>query len=111
MYEWQDLLAQQEIEQEEKDRANRKQNWTRLSPSSIEIGRMEQTIAWPARYLRGVPQLLRTIQLVSLSRSRHRDMEWAARRLRLPRRLVRRWNGEGLDKIALGLIRDRVTIF
>ena len=111
IYEWEDLLAQQEIEQEEKDRANRKQNWTRLSPSSIEIGRMEQTIAWPARYLRGVPQLLRTIQLVSLSRSRHRDMEWAARRLRLPRRLVRRWNGEGLDKIALGLIRDRVTIF
>jgi hypothetical protein len=102
MYEWEDFLAQQETEQEEKDRANRKQNRTRLSPSSIEITRMEQVIAWPARYLRDVPQLLRTVQLVALSRSRHRDVGWVARRLRLPGRLVRRRNGGGSTRSPSG---------
>jgi hypothetical protein len=42
---------------------------------------------------------------------RDRNMEDAAKRLRLPGRLVRRWNGEGLALIARGLIRDRVRIF
>ena len=111
MYEWEDLLAQQEIEQEEKDRANRKQNRTRLSPSSVEIARMEQTITWPARYLKDVPQLLRVVQLAALACARHRDLRWVASRLRLPGRLVRKWNTQGLDAIALGLIRDRVPVF
>jgi hypothetical protein len=111
IYEWEDLLAQQEIEQEEKDRANRKQNRTRLSPSSVEIARMEQVIAWPAHYLRSFPQLLRTVQLAALARARHRDLHWVARKLSVPGRLVRRWNREGVDKIALGLIRDRVPVF
>jgi hypothetical protein len=31
--------------------------------------------------------------------------------LRLPGRVVRRWNGEGLDLIARGLRSDRVRIF
>jgi hypothetical protein len=105
------LLAQQEIEQEEKDRANRKQNRTRLSPTSVEIARMEQVIAWPARYLKDVPQLLRIVQLAALARARHSDLRWVARKLELPGRLVRQWNREGLDAIALGLIRDRVPVF
>jgi hypothetical protein len=111
LVEWEDQLARLEAEQEEKDRAHRAQNRTRLLPSSTEIAHMETAIAWPARYLGQIPQLVRIVQWVALGRSRHRDMRWAARRLQLPGRLVRRWNGEGLDTIALGLIRDGVTIF
>jgi hypothetical protein len=38
-------------------------------------------------------------------------MPWGAHRLRIPKRLARRWNNEGLDTIAAGLRRDDVTVF
>jgi hypothetical protein len=72
---------------------------------------MEQAICWPARYLRSWPQLVHAVQAVAAGRARDRDMEHAARRLRLPGRVVRRWNSEGLDLIARGLRSDRVRIF
>jgi hypothetical protein len=49
-----------------------------------------------------------------VSRSRApaiRDITHAARKLRLPGRLARRWNCEGLDLIAAGLRRDAVAVF
>jgi hypothetical protein len=72
---------------------------------------METAIVWPARYLAHVPQLLRTVQVVALSRARDRDIAHAARKLGLPGRLARRWNGEGLSLIAAGLRRDAVAVF
>ena len=72
---------------------------------------MEQAICWPARYLRQFPQIVSAVQAVAAGRARDRDMEQAARRLRLPGRVVRRWNSEGLDLIARGLVGDRVRIF
>jgi hypothetical protein len=48
------------------------------------------------------------VQQVAVARMRDRNMEDAAKRLRLPGRLVRRWNGEGLALIARGLVGDRV---
>ena len=110
-HDWVDLLAQQEADAEQKQADQRAANRTRLHPSSIEISRMEQAIAWPARYLHSWPQLVRTVTMVAAGRSRDRDMEYAARQLRLPGRVVRRWNGEGLDLIARGLRSDRVRIF
>jgi hypothetical protein len=86
-------------------------NWTKPRPSSIEIARMETAIVWPARYLDHVPQLLRTVQAVGLSRARDRDIAHAARKLGLPGRLARRWNREGLELIAAGLRRDGVAVF
>jgi hypothetical protein len=79
--------------------------------SSVEIAHMEQAICWPARYLRLLPHLVRPVQAVAVSRSRDCDLENAARRLRLPGHLVRRWNAEGLALIARGLLVDRVRIF
>ena len=35
---------------------------------------METAIVWPARYLGHVPQLLRTVQAVTVSRARDRDI-------------------------------------
>jgi hypothetical protein len=110
-HDWEDQLAQLEADEAQKLVDAREKNFVRLVPSASEIARMEQVIAWPARYLRDFPQLLRTVQIVALLRARHRDMRQAARRLDLPARLVRRWNREGLDTIAFGLIRDRIPIF
>jgi len=87
-------------------------NRIRPRPSAIEIAHMEAAIAWPARYLKEFPQLLRTVGVVALVRSFHKDVEFAARRrLWMPPRVVRRWNREGLDLIAAGLRCDGVTIF
>jgi hypothetical protein len=62
-------------------------------------------------YLGAYPQLIRAVQVAALFSARHRDMEQAAKRLRLPGRIVRRWNREGLDTIAAGLRRDTVAVF
>jgi hypothetical protein len=48
---------------------------------------------------------------VAQARALHRDVAWAANRLRLPQHLARRWNSEGLDLIAAGLQRDDVEVF
>jgi hypothetical protein len=72
---------------------------------------MEQSICWPARYLRSWPQLVRTVQAVAVARSRDSDTDGAARRLRLPGHVVHKWNGEGLSVIADGLIKDRTRVF
>jgi hypothetical protein len=71
-----DLLAQQETDQEQKQRDQREANRTRLRPSSIEIAHMEQAICWPAGYLREIPQLVRA----AVARSRDSDTDGAARR-------------------------------
>jgi hypothetical protein len=86
-------------------------NRVRPKPTREDITRMEVAIIWPGRYLRDWPQLLRTVQMVAIVRVRHGDIEKAARRLRLPGRLARRWNREGLDRIAAGLQRDGVRVF
>ena len=81
-------------------------------PSEIDITRMEQTISWPAHYLIDWPQLLRTVGIVALWRAREQDIGFIARRkLRLPPYVVRKWNIQGLDHIAHGLIRDLVQVF
>jgi hypothetical protein len=82
-----------------------------LLPSSIEIAPMETAIGWPGRYLLDCPQLIRVVQVAVFGRSHYHDLDWAARRLQLPGRLVRRWHREGLDLIAAGLRREGVRIF
>ena len=63
------------------------------------------------RYLRELPQLIRAVQAVAVARSRDSAADGAARRLRLPPYVARRWNQEGLDRIAGGLRADRVRVF
>jgi hypothetical protein len=67
----------------------------------------------PTAKMRNLARLAfaRAVQAVAAGRARDRDMEHAACRLRLPGRVVRRWNSEGLDLIARGLVGDRVRIF
>ena len=108
---WEDQLAQQEMAKDLREQLERARNRTRLLPSSIEIAHMETAIGWPGRYLLGCPQFIRVVQVATLGRARYRDMDWAARRLELPGRLVRRWHRGGVDLIAVGLRRDAVRIF
>jgi hypothetical protein len=110
-HDWADLLAQQEADEQQKAHDRHEANRVRLRPSSVEIMHMEQAIAWPAHFLCQFPQLVRAVQAVAVARSRDRDMEDAARRLRLPGRLVRRWNGEALAMIAKGLNKERIQIW
>lgn len=87
-------------------------NYARDLPSSHEIAHMERTISWPAHYLADVPQLLITVSVVALMRSRDLDIDFAARRrLHLPPWVVRRWNRDGLEFIAHGLVLDAAPIF
>jgi hypothetical protein len=110
-YEWEDLLAQQQADEEQKRQEQRAQNYVRIQPTAAEITRMEQAIAWPGHYLLGHPQLLRTVSVVAICRARHRDIRHAARRLRLPFDLVCERNRDGLDMIAAGLRREGVRVF
>jgi hypothetical protein len=100
---WEDLLAQEEAAEEDKRQNQHEANRTRVQPSSVEIMHMEQSMCWPMRYLRELPRLIRTVQAVAVARSRDSDTHGAARRLRLPGRVVRKWSGEGLAMIAHGL--------
>jgi hypothetical protein len=109
--EWQDQLAQAAMEASERDRAHKQQNRVVVRPSSFEIQHMEAAISWPARYLDDIPQLLRVVGCVAVMKSRDCNMEDAARRLRLPGRLARRWNNEALGLIANGLICAKERIF
>lgn len=112
MHEWEDLLAQQGAELDEKQKAEQAQNRTRVLPSAVEISRMESAIAWPARYLAGRPKLMRVVGVVAAGRAIDRDIaSIARRRLRLAPHIARARNREGLDLIAAGLGRDRAPIF
>jgi hypothetical protein len=109
--EWTDRLAQASADQEQQQQEAAVKNWTKIIPTSAEIARMEIAISWPARYLSELPQLLRTVGAVAVARSRNQNIAAAERKLRLPGRVVRRWNNEGLDLIAAGLRRDEVMVF
>jgi hypothetical protein len=109
--EWEDRLAQAGSDQEQQRQEAAVRNWTKTIPSSLEISRMEISISWPARYLSELPQLLRTVGAVAGAKSRGQNIAAAERKLRLPGRIARKWNNEGLDMIAAGLQRDAVRIF
>jgi hypothetical protein len=109
--EWSDLLAmtQSDPAQQAQDAAGR--NRTRVTPSAIEIARMEFAIGWPGMYLIRWPQLLKRVTLCAYMRSRNLPMERAAKKLREPYRWVRRCNQEGLTRIAEGLRKQQVPVF
>lgn len=109
--EFSDLLAMVQADATQQKQDAETKNWTRPIPSASEIARMESAITWPASYLLPYPQFLRAVSQSAHARARNRSLHWAARRLRLPPRLLRRWNRDGLDLIAVGLRTDAVRIF
>jgi hypothetical protein len=106
-----DLNAQAQAEPEAQLAMRAARNRTRLLPSALEIAQMEATIGWPAHYLWQRPIIMRIVQVVALLRSREREMDQIAKRLRRGPVAVRRVNRLGLDLIAAGLRLDCVPIF
>jgi len=109
--EWTDALAQASADEIQQQQEAAAKNWTRIIPSAEEITHMEQAIVWPARYLGEFPQLLRAVGTVAVCKARYQNIAAASRKLRIPQRLARRWNNQGLDMVATGLIRNQVQIF
>jgi hypothetical protein len=109
--EWTDELAQAGADAIQREQEEATRNRVKVIPTSIEIARMESAISWPGRYLGDLPQLLRIVGAVAQVKALYGDIPRVARKLRLPGRLVRRWNEQGLDLIAEGLIRDGVAVF
>ena len=111
-YDWADLLAQQEMEKDEREKRDRDiNNRVRIPPTAVDVSRMEIAIGWPAHYLRSRPLILRIVQRVAVLKSRDSELDSIARRLRKNPYYVRRINRLGLDIIALGLHSDGLAVF
>jgi hypothetical protein len=110
LYEWHDLLAQEESDAQSKDDAASALNRAKIRPSARDVSRMEQAISWPGRYCISVP-CARIVQRVAFYRSRDMDAHMLARKMRLDPKSLRKRNREGLDIIAIGLRRDKVRVF
>src|SRR5215475_6032253 len=110
MRDWSDELAILTGELSDLEAAARAQNRVRILPSAAEISRMESAISWPGTYLAARPILARVVQIVALHRSREKDLNWIACKLRLASHVLRARNRTGLDLIAAGLHHDGVPV-
>lgn len=109
--EYADRSQYEDDAQWKRDRAE-EQAQRRQLPSAIEIAQMEAGISWPPRYLADYPQLLRTVGMIALWKSRDADVDFIAKRkLKLPPHVARKWNEEGLSVVARGLVKDRIRVF
>jgi hypothetical protein len=104
-YEFEDLISQQEAERTTPNPLRR------MVPTLEQITRMEMALCWPARYLHHWPDLMRAVNLLAQERSRGGDTSNLERRYGLDRNTWLQRHGAGCDRIARGLIRDRVMVF
>jgi hypothetical protein len=110
IYEWEDLLAQQE--QGELERTQAEQNRTRIAPSATEIANMENASHWPARYLSQLhPQLCEAVNAVAMAYSLGLDSRWVTRKRGGYADTWRDRHDRGCEIIAAGLQRDCVPVF
>ena len=110
-YEWEDLLAQQEQEADEKNKQQHAQNRVRLSPSVAEITNMETALAWPANYLRDFPALMRATNAVAFARAIGADTRFVVRRYGGKTAAWQRWHWEGCEIIAARLQQTGMAVF
>jgi hypothetical protein len=110
-YEWEDLLAQEQVTKDDKRLRAEAFNRVSIPPTAAEVGNMETAIVWPARYLAVRPLIMRSVHQVAAGRARGIEMEAIARRMRRRASTVRTMNRAGLDLIADGLRRDGVAVF
>ncbi|WP_407174421.1 hypothetical protein [Bradyrhizobium sp. STM 3562] len=109
MYEYFDLVAQ--AEQGELERTMRQQNRVRIQPSANEIACMEAALGWPAQYLRAQPELCEAVNAVAFAHSRGLDAGWVTKSRGGYADAWRERHDEGCERIAEGLIKDRLKVF
>jgi hypothetical protein len=110
LYEFDDLVAQQE--QGELERTQEQQNRTRILPSADEIARAIDVTYWPAKYLHGRhPELCEAVNAVALAHALGLDAGWVTRKRGSVADTWRRRRDLGCERIAVGLVKDRVSVF
>jgi hypothetical protein len=109
VWEWEDLLAQQE--QGELERSQAIQNRTRILPSVREIARMELAIYWPAQFLASRIELSRAVNAIALAHSLERDAGWISAKHGGDPQDWRRNHDRGCSIIASGLRRANAPVF
>lgn len=100
VYEWADLLAQQETEAAEREADERQQNRVRLPVSAGAVSRMEDALSWPGRYLGHDPALARLVMLVAIAQARRVSIKAFCKRQGWNDATVRRRRNHGLALIA-----------
>jgi hypothetical protein len=108
--EWHDLLAM--VGGGELESMQREQNRTRIWPSSVEIKEMETAILWPMTYLDNEDEA-KIVNVCARVGSFGGDLgrEMQRRRYTGNAEQWQQLNWKLCDKIADGLIADRVTVF
>ena len=109
IYEFEDLVAQQE--QGEPERTQEQQNRTRVIPSAREIAHMEATVYWPTQYLSATPELREAVNMLGLAHSLGLDAGWIAKKRGGYADTWRERHDRGCELIGRGLERDRVPVF
>jgi hypothetical protein len=110
MYEFEDLLAQQE--QGELEKTMQEKNRTRVSPTVADIARADCVLYWPVQYLNRLhPQLCEAVNAVALAHSLGLDSGWVTRKRGGYADTWRNRHDEGCELIASGLGKDRVSVF
>lgn len=108
--EWTDLLSM--IGAGEIEALQREQNRVRVLPSAKEISRMEQAIMWPLQYLKEAREVLIVnvcARMSAVDGNLHREIR--RRRYGGEAEEWRKQNWKLCDRIADGLVKDRVLVF
>lgn len=109
--EWTDLLSM--IGAGELEAMQREQNRTRVLPSATEISQMEKAIAWPMEYLDN-PRSVLIVNVCARMTAIDGNLQREIRRRHYGGGDAKQWmkiNWKLCDRIADGLIKDRVLVF
>jgi hypothetical protein len=113
--EWADLLSMVGDGADGLEQSWARRNQVHLPPTAREVSHMEQALPWPGRYLRGAFDLVYALNATALTRACELELADVVRRG--PRAGVCStivWQQlalEAADRIASGLVRDRVAVF
>jgi hypothetical protein len=92
-----------------------RRNQVRLPPSAREVSQMERALSWPGAHLGGAFDLVYALNATALARAREVELADIIRRGRHAGvRSTIAWHQlalEAADRIAHGLVRDRVAVF
>ena len=106
-----DLNAQQEGG--ELERSMRQRNRVVIPPTPAEIGRMQEAIHWPSRFLSDKPEVARAVCMGALWAVQRADIVKRCAGIGIPEHRIR-WflkrKMHGLNVIAIGLARARVPV-
>lgn len=100
-----ELMGTGELEARAEER-----NRVRLTPTALEISRMEEALGWPSRYLRDRPEQARAIQLRAMWSAMGADIRRRCARRGLDHDALNRDWQEALALITGALAADRVPV-